>query len=378
MLGLPDGMLGTAWPSMRATFHAPVADLGLVLLATTVGAVAVSAVVGAVIRRIGISAVLAVAGGSAALGAVGFVGAPGLWLVLAASVLIGVAAGMIDSGLNTAIGLAGRNRLLNFLHAAYGAGTTIGPLLVTAFLLVGSWRLAYVAMSALDLAVALLWLVDRRGRSAGGRVGSAPGEPRGGDAHPSDDWPRRRTTTAVVAGMSTFFVYTGLEVAAGQWEASFCRGHLGLSATAAGLSTFGYWAALMTARTLIAVVPGPARPLAVVRWGSLLALAAAAVIWWQPDVGITLAAFLVLGAALAGIFPAMVALTPARLGSRRAQHVIGWQGGASAAGGSGLSAVIGLLIAAGGLSVLGPSLTALGGLLIAGDLFLGRVAPAQP
>ena len=64
VLGLPDGMLGTAWPSMRATFGAPVSALGLILLIATAGSVLVTAFVGALIRRLGVPALLAVAGWS--------------------------------------------------------------------------------------------------------------------------------------------------------------------------------------------------------------------------------------------------------------------------------------------------------------------------
>jgi len=71
----------------------------------------------------------------------------------------------------------------------------------------------------------------------------------------------------------------------------------------------------------------------------------------------------------------MIALTPDRIGRARAQHVIAWQVGAAAAGGSGLSALIGLLIALAGLSVLGPSLTVMAVLLAAGIVVLERVAP---
>ena len=62
VLGLPDGMLGTAWPSMRATFGAPVGGLGLILLVATAGSVLVTAFVGPLIRRLGVPALLAVAG----------------------------------------------------------------------------------------------------------------------------------------------------------------------------------------------------------------------------------------------------------------------------------------------------------------------------
>jgi len=105
------------------------------------------------------------------------------------------------------------------------------------------------------------------------------------------------------------------------------------------------------------------------------AIVAAAVIWWQPGTPVTLAAFVLLGAALAGVFPALIGLTPDRIGRRRAQHVIAWQVGAAAVGGSALSALIGLLIGLVGLSVLGPSLTVLAVLLAGGIIVLERVAP---
>jgi MFS family permease len=162
ILGLPDGMLGTAWPSMRATFGAPVGDLGLVLLIATAGSVLVTAFVGPLIRRLGVPALLAVAGLLAALGYAGFGLAPGLWLILGVAILLGMAAGMMDAGLNTAVALTGRQRLLNLLHGAYGVGTAIGPLVVTAAILTGSWRPAYLAQVILDLILAALWLRHRR------------------------------------------------------------------------------------------------------------------------------------------------------------------------------------------------------------------------
>ena len=391
VLGLPDGMLGTAWPSMRQSFGVPIADLGLILLVITAGSVAVSAFVGALIRRFGVPALLTASGSCAALGGIGFAVAPGIWLIFAVSALLGVAAGLMDGGLNTAIGLSGRPRLLNLLHAAYGVGTTIGPLLITAAILVSSWRPAYVALAVLDLVIAASWLRQQRAERArsGGPSpagGAAPDvapphaapaadHPAAATGHPS--WSPRRSAFVVAAGMAIFFVYTGVEVAAGQWEASFCRGHLGLSAAAAGIATFGYWGALTGVRIILALLPRPVPPPAVVRWGSGIGAAAAAVIWWQPGTAVTLAGFVVLGAALAGVFPALIALTPDRIGRARAQHVIAWQVGAAAAGGSGLSALIGLLIGAAGLAVLGPSLTVLAVLLVTGNAVLGRAAPVR-
>jgi fucose permease len=373
ILGLPDGMLGTVWPSMRVTFGAPVGELGIILLLATVGSVLITALVSRLILRLGVPALLAVAGLTAGAGYAGFAVAPGIWLVLAASLLTGAAAGMMDAGLNTAVALTGRQRLLNLLHGAYGVGTALGPLIVTAAILTGSWRPAYLVMLALDLILAGFWLRQRR------RLG-APPPPQAqaatdAEPHPSAHWTRRRYRGVVAAGIGVFFVYTGLEVGAGQWEASFCRGHLHMSAGATGLATFGYWGALTAVRIGLAVLPRQAPPQAVVRWGSAVAVLAAAVIWWQPGTLVTVLGFAVLGASLAGVFPALISLTPVRLGDASAQHVISWQVGASAAGGAGLSAVIGLLIGATSLTALGPAITVLAVLLVGVELILTRLAP---
>ena len=186
-----------------------------------------------------------------------------------------------------------------------------------------------------------------------------------------------RAILKAAVGIAVFFVYTGLEVAAGQWETTYGRGHLHLSATPAGLATFGYWAALTAVRIGLALPRRPPSSQSVVSWGSGIALGSTVVIWWQPGVTVTVLAFVFLGGSLAGIFPALIALTPDRLGAGRAQHVIAWQVGAAAAGGAGLSALIGLAIGVRGLGVLGPALVTLAVLLVLTELLLSRLAPRR-
>ena len=77
---------------------------------------------------------------------------------------------------------------------------------------------------------------------------------------PAATWSRRRIVTVLALGLVVFFVYTGLEVSAGQWETSYLRGHLGLSASAAGLAAFGYWGALTAVRIGLALPRRPVPP----------------------------------------------------------------------------------------------------------------------
>jgi fucose permease len=387
-VGLPDGMLGTAWPAMRHSFGAPVGDLGLILLVNTIGSIAVSAFVGRLIQRLGVIALLAVAGLCAAVGGVGFAVAPGLWLVLCIGPLTGAAAGMMDGGLNTAVALTGRSRLLNLLHGFYGIGTALGPLVVTLAILAGSWRPAYLVLVAVDLAVAGSWIVYHRklpsplppspdDAAAAVTVSDETGSPADPPAttEPTAGWSRHRVVSVLTAGLVVFFVYTGLEVSAGQWETSYLRGHLGLSASAAGLGTFGYWGALTAVRIGLALPAKSVPARRVIGGGMFVSIAATVLIWWQPDTVASLAGFVLLGAALAGMFPALIAVTPQRIGEQRAEHAIAWQVGAAAGGGSAISALIGLVINAAGLDVLGPALVVLAVLLLASNTALARLAP---
>ncbi len=384
-VGLPDGMLGTAWPAMRHSFGVPVGDLGLILLVNTIGSVAVSAFVGRLIHRLGVIALLAVAGCCAAVGAVGYAVAPGFWLVLCIGPLVGAAAGMMDGGLNTAVALTGRLRLLNLLHGFYGVGAALGPLVVTAAILAGSWRPAYLVLAAVDLAAAGSWIVYHRtvlplppssdvaAITVSDESGSSADSTTA--AEPTASWSRNRVVSVLTVGLVVFFVYTGLEVSAGEWETSYLRGHVGLSASAAGLAAFGYWGTLTAVRIGLALPAKPVRAPRIIGGGLFVSIAATALIWWQPNAVGSVAGFVFLGAALAGMFPALIAVTPQRIGEQRAEHAIAWQVGAAAGGGSAISALIGLAINASGLDVLGPALVVLAVLLLAANAALTRLAP---
>jgi fucose permease len=373
VLGLPDGMWGTAWPTMRQTFHQPLGSLGLILVFGTVGNLLTSLTTGRTLRRFGAGRLLLCAGLIAATGALLIAVAPVWGMVLAGALLIGTAAGLLDTGLNIVVALSGRLRLLNMLHGAYGVGSALGPLVVTAAILVTSWRPAYVLLIVLELLLAYGWL--RSSSHWAAEPEHAAAAPDAADT--PDARPTRRVRVLIGLGVAAFFFYTGLEVTAGQWAASFFRGPLGLSAGAAGPAVFAYWGSLTAARFAIAIPKRTPRPELLVRVGCAGGLAASVVIWWAPSTAAVIVGFAVMGASLAPVFPALVTLTPIRIGHARAQHAIGWQIAGANVGAAGISALVGVILQHEGLRTLGPCLLVIAVVMVSCNVALEVLSPRR-
>ncbi len=97
-------------------------------------------------------------------------------------------------------------------------------------------------------------------------------------------------------------------------------------------------------------------------------------VWWRPAPTVAILGLVVIGGGLAGVFPALVALTPGRVGEEMARHVIGWQIGAASVGGAAISATFGAVFQHYGLDYFGPALVITAALTLAGVLALERVA----
>ncbi len=371
VLGLPAGMLGVAWPALRHDFRQPLASLGELLLASLVGYLAVTSVTGLALRRFGTAALLTASAAAAAFGT-GVFAATRSWSVLVlASVLVGAAGGGLDAGLNTAVALTGRTRLMNLIHAAFGVGAALGPLLVTAALAVtSSWRGAYVVLLVLDVCLVGVWLALRNA------VAALPRRPPGltPAAPPGNFRPRLLLSLS----LTVFFCYAGIEIAVGSWSASFLRaGPAQLSPALAGLAVFGYWAGLTAGRVGAAALGSRLSPRNAVRAGTVGTIAGAAAIWANIAPAGTVAALVVIGVSLGPIFPALVSLTPERVGPAAAVNVVGWQLAASGVGGTGLSALTGVVLQQAGLATFGPALTLLAAAMFGLNLLVDMPAGDQ-
>lgn len=353
-LGLPDGVLGVAWPSVRGTFDVRLRALGVLSIGLGAGYVLSSFFAGRLVARFGVGAVLWTSAGVAGAGLALHAAAPAWWLFAAGAPVIGLGSGAVDAALNVHVARAFSARHVNWLHAAYSVGAMLGPLLMAAALRqAGSWRPGYAALAGLLLLLALLFAFTRRRWGSTSSV-SAPASESAGAVlrHP-----------AVLLQMAAFFVYTGLEATLGQWAYSVLTELHGIPAGRAAGEVALYFGALAVGRILLGFVVDRLGSDRLVRWSAWGATAGVALFAFAPGEASKAAALGLIGLGLAPIFPCLMARTPARLGDARAVHAIGFQVAAATVGAALLPALGGALAESQGLAAVALEALALAALL---------------
>ena len=356
-LGLPDGLLGVSWPSMRQSFGLPLDALGLFVGFTTAGYLTSSFVSGAVLRHVSLGALLTLSTAAAATALLVIAVAPVWPGLLVAAFLAGLGGGAIDAGLNAYGAVHFSARILNWLHAFFGLGTTLGPLIVT--LVLGAdlvWRWSYGIVGCAQVALAITFFATRdRWRPV--EVEGAPPLASAG----SVETLRR---PVVWLGMGLFFLYSGVELGTATWSYSLLTLGRGVEATTAGLFVTLYWGSLMAGRVLFGFV-ADRLPLVATLRGCILASAVGALLFWLGSTAVSLAGLMLMGFTLAPIFASLISLTPGRVGRDHADSAIGFQIAAAGLGGAVVTAALGLLADEVGLDVIGVAIFATTLLLLA-------------
>ncbi|WP_244239275.1 MFS transporter [Corallococcus carmarthensis] len=348
-LGLPDAVLGVAWPSLRDTFGLSQVAMGAIL-GTAAAAYFISGLfAGRLMRAMSLGLLLALSTASVALGLTGYATVPLFALFLAAACFIGFGSGAIDSALNN---FAAKNfgpKHMAWLHAAYSVGAALGPVLMTALLARGAgWRTGYAVLAVVLGTLALTFLVMRRKWDA--PVGS-PGE-EAQEEVPSASALEAVRRPRVWLQILTFFFYTGVEVTAGQWSFTVLTEGRGLHTAAAGTCVSLYWGSLLVGRVLSGFVVEHLGPVRMLRGSTVLGVVGAllfAIPAVPPALGLAL-----LGFALAPIFPALMSETPRRVGLDVSHHAVGFQVSAATAGVAALPSLAGVIAERWGLQFIAP------------------------
>jgi fucose permease len=371
-LGLPDGVLGVAWPSMSGSLRVPIDRLGLLLAAATAGYLVSSFWAGTLVARTGVGGLLTFSTTLVVASLAGFALTPAWWPLTIAALGTGLGAGAIDAAINAHAATRFSPRLVTWLHASYGVGAAIGPLVITAVLTSGrSWRVGYAIIAA---ALACLALCSWRTRTiwslepddephiepdrAGHQLDPTPSPPAMG-------FVQALRIPAVWLNVALFFLYTGLEVAAGQWSYSLLAMGRSVDMSLAGTAVSAYWLALTGGRVALGFAAGRVPTPTLLRAAGALALLAATLLHLSRNPAPSILALALLGLALAPVYPLLIADTPRRVGAAAAPHAIGFQVAAAYLGAATLPGLCGIAAGAFGFQSIAAILVALAaGLLL--------------
>jgi fucose permease len=363
-LGLPDALLGVAWPSIRDTFGLPFSEIGLLLTAMVIGYLSASFATGPLVARIGVGGLLVASSVCISVAMFGFALAPSWWVMVGLNVLSGMGAGAIDAGLNSYAAAHFSERHVNWLHACYGLGAALGPLLMTTVLATGAvWRWGYALVGGVLLLMTLVFATTRKLWENGGATAEA--------ASQTTPEPREIVSMGMALrrplvwlGIGWFFLYTGVEVTAGQLSYSLFTEGRDITPETAGIWTGIYWGSLTVGRVVFGILSGRFKAAAVLRLSMFTVPLGALLIWLNITPMLSFFGLALMGFMLAPIFPLLISQTPVRLGAAYANHAIGFQVAAANLGAAIVPGVAGVLATAVGLESIGPYLLGVALLLL--------------
>jgi fucose permease len=321
-IALPESLLGVTWPQVHVSLGVPVAALGVLAPVGVLSTLLSSASAGYLLRRVGIGALLA---GSTAVcaGSVLLFATAGHFLaIVVATAVLGIGFGAIDTALNAFAARTFNARAVNWMHACYGLGGVVAPLLVTVGPGLG-WRAAYVVVGVTLTALALAFAVTAprwRGAAAVGPLRSAPHTM--GDA---SSGPLLRT-------IALFMLEGGMEAAAGLWAFVYLTTGRGVRADLAGTAVAAYWMCSYLGRLAVGVFADRVGPRRILAWCFAGLVPACAVFAVPGPDAVAVAGLVVVGLALAPIFPLLTLTTADRFPAGHVERAVGIQVAAKTAG----------------------------------------------
>ena len=335
-LGLPDPIAGVAWPSVRDQFALQQSAFGLVFVGLSCGYCASGFFGGTLSHAMGLGNLLWVSSGLVALGMFGFSLAPTFPLFVACAVIWGLGSGGIDTGLNAYSSRHFSPKHVNWMHACYSVGATLGPLLMTIMLHWGFWRIGYVLVGSLLLLMTVIFIVTRDSWNDHGL------DENGEVIRRASIFETLRVPL-VWLQIVLFFLYVGLEFTVGQWTFTLLTESRSFSPEIAGPLASGYYASIGVGRIAAGVVAARIGLDLLLRYAMVMALAGTVLFSVAAPAWIGCAGLAMIGLGLAPMFPCLMARTPDRLGAEYATHAVGFQASAGMIGGAVMPGLAGIL-----------------------------------
>ena len=317
-LGLPDSMLGAAWPLMQREMSLPLEGAGLVSTIVSAGTIVSSLLSGKLIKKLGTGLLTMLSVLMTALALLGFSATQNyFWLCLMA-IPLGLGAGAVDAALNDFVARNFSSRHMSWLHAFWGVGATTGPLLLAYVVSQsGRWQGGYRTVSIIQFVlVAILALSLPLWR----KQDKANGEDVAHSKTNGSIW----KIPGMIPNLISFFGYCGMELTAGLWFASFLVAERGLTAETASAWASSYYFGIMLGRMINGFLTMKFSSKTLIRSGQTLILVGL-ILLFIPQATFSLIGLLLVGMGCAPIYPSMLHETPARFGEENSSRLMGIQ-----------------------------------------------------
>ena len=321
-LGLPDGLLGAAWPAIREEMAVPEAYMGIVSMIISGGTILSSLFSDKITRRLGAGRVTAFSVMLTALALFGFsVSKEFHWLCLF-GIPYGLGAGGVDAALNNYVALHYSSRHMSWLHCSWGVGAAIGPYIMGFALGTQySWPLGYRVVFLLQMTLtAVLFLSlplwKRRSQNTADTAAEDYEAPIG-----VRDAVKIRGVKAILLA---FFSYCALESTASLWASSYLVDHRGMDKPAAATFALLYFAGITVGRFLNGFVADKFGDKTMIRVGLTIQGVALGLIL-IPSLYTALAGLCLLGLGCAPVYPSIIHSTPTHFGRENSHAIVGIQ-----------------------------------------------------
>ncbi len=351
-LGLPDSLLGVAWPLMQSDFGAPFEAAGLVSMFISGSTIVSSFASGAVHKRLSTGKIIFISCLMTSLSLLGFSLSPSLVWLLFLAVPLGLGAGSVDASLNNYVATHYKSHHMSWLHCFWGVGATFGPIIMSQFIAwQNSWRNGYTTVSMIQLALAgLLFFALPLWKRMEKEVHSSPDASDAGEmeskavsANAAVKKVRPLQIKGVKLAILSFLIYCGVEATMGLWGSSFLVNIKGLAAAEAAQLVSLYFGGITAGRLITGFITLKVSNRDLIRTGQITALAGAALLLLPLPNLFSLIGFIMVGLGFAPIFPCMMHETPVRFGKENSQTIIGYQMALAATGNTFLPPILGLV-----------------------------------
>ncbi|GKS12724.1 MFS transporter [Paenibacillus chitinolyticus] len=356
-LGLPDSLLGSAWPVMQTDLGVPLETAGLLFMTVTAGTIVSSMASGTLLKWFGTGKLTLISCIMTAGALLGFAVAPSLvWLMLCA-VPLGLGGGAVDAGLNNYVAAHYKAHHMSWLHCFWGVGATLGPIIMAQYISgPDSWRDGYLTVAGIQFALVVLLFVtlplwNRVARNNHTASGEEKEELHGAGDRGSESSVKPLQVRGVKLALVSFLFYSGAEATIGLWGSSFLVNMKEVPAAVGAQWVSLYYAGITVGRMVTGFITFKVSNRTLIRGGQITALVGAAMLILPLPPVFSLAGFMITGLGLAPIYPCMLHETPVRFGRKHSQSIMGYQMAVAYVGSTFMPPLLGFLASLFGIGV---------------------------